>query len=45
LSRALCGQNTLGSTFLIQMQGKQYVSIWPANLATAKLELPMKDWR
>ena len=39
------GQNTLASTFLIQLQGKQYVSIWPSNLATGKLELPMKGWR
>src|SRR6202161_2503841 len=39
------GQNTLASTFLIQLQGKQYVSIWPANFATGKLELPMKGWR
>jgi branched-chain amino acid transport system substrate-binding protein len=39
------GQNTEASTFLIQLQGKQYVSVWPANLATGKLELPMKGWR
>jgi len=39
------GQNTLASTFLIQLQGKQYVSIWPTNLATGKPELPMKGWR
>jgi branched-chain amino acid transport system substrate-binding protein len=39
------GQNTLAWTFLIQLQGKQYVSIWPNNLATGKLELPMKGWR
>jgi branched-chain amino acid transport system substrate-binding protein len=39
------GQNMLASTFLIQLQGKQYVSVWPTNLATGKLELPMKGWR
>ncbi len=39
------GQNTLASTFLIQLKGKQYVSVWPENLATSKLELPMKGWR
>ncbi|MGB9389697.1 MAG: ABC transporter substrate-binding protein [Xanthobacteraceae bacterium] len=39
------GQNTLASTFLIQLQGKQYVSVWPSSLATGKLELPMKGWR
>jgi len=38
------GQNTLASTFLIQLQGKQYVSIWPSDRATGKLELPMKGW-
>src|SRR5271170_4098215 len=39
------GQNILASTFLIQLQGKQYVSIWPPDRATGKLELPMKGWR
>jgi branched-chain amino acid transport system substrate-binding protein len=39
------GQNTLASTFLIQLQGKQYVSVWPKDLATSKLELPMKGWK
>jgi branched-chain amino acid transport system substrate-binding protein len=39
------GQNTLASTFLIQLKGKQYVSVYPDNLATDKLELPMKGWR
>jgi branched-chain amino acid transport system substrate-binding protein len=39
------GQNTLSATYLIQLQGKQYVSVWPENRATAKLEYPMKGWR
>src|ERR1700733_1126150 len=38
------GQNSLASTFLIQLKGKQYVSIWPANRATGKLALPMQGW-
>jgi branched-chain amino acid transport system substrate-binding protein len=38
------GQNTLASTFLIQLQGKEYVSVWPADRATGKLQLPMKGW-
>jgi branched-chain amino acid transport system substrate-binding protein len=38
------GQNTLASTFLIQLQGKQYVSVWPADRATGKLQLPMQGW-
>src|SRR5215813_5336569 len=38
------GQNTLSATYLIQLQGKQYVSVWPENRATAKLQYPMKGW-
>ena len=38
------GQNMLASTFLIQLRGKQYVSVWPQDRATSKLELPMKGW-
>jgi len=38
------GQNILSATYLIQLQGKQYVSVWPQDRATAKLELPMKGW-
>ncbi len=38
------GQNILASTFLVQLKGKQYVSVWPADRATGKLELPMKGW-
>ena len=38
------GQNVLASTYLIQLQGKQYVSVWPEDRATNKLEYPMKGW-
>jgi branched-chain amino acid transport system substrate-binding protein len=38
------GQNTLSATYLIQLQGKQYVSVWPQDRATAKLDWPMKGW-
>jgi len=38
------GQNTLASTFLIQLKGKDYVSVWPQDRATGTLELPMKGW-
>jgi branched-chain amino acid transport system substrate-binding protein len=38
------GQNTLASTFLIQLKGKEYVSVWPMDRATSKIELPMKGW-
>src|SRR2546428_301065 len=39
------GQNTLPATYLIQLQGKAYKSVWPENRATAKLEWPMAGWR
>jgi branched-chain amino acid transport system substrate-binding protein len=38
------GQNTEASTFLVQLKGKEYVSVWPTDRATGKLELPMKGW-
>ncbi len=38
------GQNVLSSTYLIQLQGKDYVSVWPEDRATAKLQYPMKGW-
>jgi branched-chain amino acid transport system substrate-binding protein len=38
------GQNILGATYLIQLQGKDYVSVWPENRATATLQWPMKGW-
>jgi branched-chain amino acid transport system substrate-binding protein len=39
------GQNTLAATYLIQLQGDKYVSVWPADKATAKLILPFKGWQ
>jgi len=39
------GQNTLSATYLIQLQGKVYKSVWPENRATSKLEWPMTGWR
>jgi branched-chain amino acid transport system substrate-binding protein len=39
------GQNTLSATYLIQLHGKTYDSVWPENRATAKFEWPMKGWR
>jgi len=38
------GQNELASTLLVQLQGNQYVPVWPAESATASLELPFKGW-
>jgi hypothetical protein len=38
------GQNILSSTFIIQLRGKEYVSVWPEDRPTNKLEYPMKGW-
>lgn len=38
------GQNVLAATYLIQLQGDQYVAVWPAQSATAKLQIPYKGW-
>ena len=39
------GQNTLSATYLIQLQGKEYKSVWPENRATAKFAWPMAGWK
>jgi branched-chain amino acid transport system substrate-binding protein len=39
------GQNTLSATYLIQLQGKEYKSVWPAERATAQLAWPMTGWK
>jgi branched-chain amino acid transport system substrate-binding protein len=39
------GQNTLSATYLIQLQGKEYKSVWPEDRATAKFVWPMAGWR
>ncbi|HYM32904.1 MAG TPA: ABC transporter substrate-binding protein [Candidatus Cybelea sp.] len=39
------GQNTEAATYLIQLQGKQYVAVWPQETATAKLAWPMTGWK
>ncbi len=36
------GQNTLAATYLIQLQGANYVAVWPEKSATAKLQIPFK---
>jgi branched-chain amino acid transport system substrate-binding protein len=38
------GQNTLGSTYLIQLRGKKYEAVWPDQAGTAKLQWPMASW-
>jgi branched-chain amino acid transport system substrate-binding protein len=39
------GQNTLAATYLTQLRGKGYVTVWPAERAPAKLVLPYKAWQ
>jgi branched-chain amino acid transport system substrate-binding protein len=39
------GQNTLAATYLIQLQGKDYVSVWPSKSALAPLKWPMTGWK
>jgi branched-chain amino acid transport system substrate-binding protein len=39
------GQNTLASTYLTQLRGKQYVTVWPAANAVGKLVLPFTAWQ
>jgi branched-chain amino acid transport system substrate-binding protein len=38
------GQNTLAASYLIQLQGNNYVTVWPAKSANAKLQIPFKGW-
>jgi branched-chain amino acid transport system substrate-binding protein len=39
------GQNALAATYLTQLHGKQYVTVWPTERAAAKLVLPYKAWQ
>ncbi|MGH7104214.1 MAG: ABC transporter substrate-binding protein [Acetobacteraceae bacterium] len=39
------GQNVLAATDLTQLQGKQFVTVWPTDAAVAKLEWPMRGWQ
>jgi branched-chain amino acid transport system substrate-binding protein len=39
------GQNIESATYLTQLQGKDYVTIWPDDAAVAKVEWPMTGWR
>jgi branched-chain amino acid transport system substrate-binding protein len=39
------GQNTLAATYLIQLQGRAYVAVWPEESATAALVYPFKGWQ
>jgi branched-chain amino acid transport system substrate-binding protein len=39
------GQNTLAATYLIQMQGKDYVAVWPEKSAEKPIQWPYKGWK
>ncbi|MGO8917247.1 MAG: ABC transporter substrate-binding protein [Stellaceae bacterium] len=39
------GQNVLASTYLIQLQGREYKAVWPEARATAQLQWPMTGWK
>ena len=39
------GQNIEAATYLIQLQGSQYVAVWPAEAALAPLQWPMTGWK
>ncbi|MDB5376851.1 MAG: Highaffinity leucinespecific transport system periplasmic binding protein LivK, partial [Rubritepida sp.] len=38
------GQNTLASVLLVQLRGREYVSVYPEATATAPLQLPYRGW-
>jgi len=39
------GQNILAASYLIQLHGADYQSVWPAESANTKLILPYKGWK
>ncbi|HZD25329.1 MAG TPA: ABC transporter substrate-binding protein, partial [Alphaproteobacteria bacterium] len=39
------GQNELAATFLIQLDGKEYKTIWPESAAVTKIQWPYKGWK
>jgi branched-chain amino acid transport system substrate-binding protein len=39
------GQNVESATYLTQLQGKDYVTVWPAESGAAKVGWPMTGWR
>jgi branched-chain amino acid transport system substrate-binding protein len=38
------GQNTLSSTFVTQLFGKEYLAVWPFSRAEQKIVYPYKGW-
>ena len=41
---AAYGQNVESATYLTQLQGKDYLTVWPAAPGNAKLVWPMSGW-
>lgn len=39
------GQNELGATYLTQIRGKDYVTVWPAGAGVPAVTWPMTGWR
>ena len=39
------GQNVAAATYLTQLQGADYVTIWPQDAAVARMAWPMTGWR
>ena len=39
------GENALAATYLVQLQGKDYIAVWPNVTALAPLQWPMKGWK
>jgi branched-chain amino acid transport system substrate-binding protein len=39
------GQNVESATSLTQLQGKDYVTVWPDDAAVSKVQWPMTGWR
>jgi len=39
------GQNTEAATYLIQLQGSDYVAVWPPQFSSAPLQWPMRGWK
>lgn len=38
------GQNVLGAAALTQLQGEEFLTVWPTTHAVAKLQWPMRGW-
>jgi len=39
------GQNIESATYLTQLQGSHYVTVWPENESPARVDWPMKAWK